>query len=128
MEIRRMEKAVKMTLWQATVWEWWLRGVSVPEIAFAFAKDRSTIRQHLKIAQAKAARVKVRGVLTVMIEECGIKATRELLSERADINTPKHELADESWQIALEKKLLPESQRERVNRGKSSGIPPKIGV
>ena len=79
-EIRYIEKCVKMTLWQKAVFECYVRGMSVRETAQLYHKGVATIHQHLKAAIGKAETYEHRGLLSDMVEIFGWPIVQECLS------------------------------------------------
>lgn len=95
-EILNIEHASRMTAWQATVFEWYLRGFDNREISLVFQRSESTISEHLDKALIKALLVKHRGLLTVMKEEVGRRAVKEYIAEVNDISHIEHPDAAQS--------------------------------
>ncbi|MCE5200237.1 hypothetical protein LLG39_14820 [bacterium] len=108
LEVRKIERSAHMTKWQATIFEWYIRGFSNLTIAQVFSRDESTIRQHLDAALVKAESCPYRGVITLMIENLGWNAVREYLTDQEDARALKNN----------QKKVCQDAQKRGQNRPK----------
>lgn len=82
LEIRRIEKWTRMTELQAAVLEWNLKGFTNAEIAELRGKTEKAVASALHCARQKCLGYPYRGLLTVLVEECGWEEVQELLANR----------------------------------------------
>jgi len=82
LEIRRIEKWTRMTELQAVVLEWSLKGFTPAEIAELRGMKANAVIAVLERAHEKCRTYPYRGLLTVLVEECGWEEVQELLANR----------------------------------------------
>lgn len=86
-EIRLIEKKAKLTYWQAVCFEWYLRGLSLSDIAEQFGRKKSTIQTHIERAIEKLDKVKHVGLITVLVSQFGWLAVSEhLYNQKHKVN------------------------------------------
>ena len=81
-EIRRIERWTRMTDLQASVLEWNLKGLTPADIAEIKGTTPHAIEAVLSCARKKCMTYPNRGLLTVLVEECGWEAVTEFLAEQ----------------------------------------------
>jgi predicted DNA-binding protein YlxM (UPF0122 family) len=87
-ELRRIEARSGMTQKQACVFDLWLvQGASLAEIGRTLSITRTSVLQHLRLAQAKAARYPHLGLLSTLVEVFGWRAVRDAILDRERRNT-----------------------------------------
>jgi DNA-binding NarL/FixJ family response regulator len=82
LEIRRIEKWTRMTTRQAAILECDCHGCTNAEIADVFGMTEGAIASELHRLRQKVKTYPQRGLLTVLIEECGWDGVQELLANK----------------------------------------------
>jgi DNA-binding CsgD family transcriptional regulator len=78
-EIRIVMKQAHLSAWQAIVFEWWVKGFTLSEIATILQRSKSTIQVHLQRALTKIKSVPYIGLITTLIETFGFQSVRDTL-------------------------------------------------
>ena len=82
LEIRRIEKWTRMTTRQAAILECDCHGCTNAEIADVFGMTTEDVVAELYRLRCKVKTYPRRGLLTVLVEECGWEGVQELLAGR----------------------------------------------
>ena len=81
-EVRHIERAARMTVLQAVVFEWHLRGIETEGIAGVIGRTPATVTALLNKALNKAGQCRHIGLITCLIESFGWPATLSHIFEQ----------------------------------------------